>query len=149
MGEQSGICQISYHTCLSLESEEGGPIYSSWAEGVSYKPKQAKTCLSCDPGGSTGHLGGSTGGAVLPAYDRKPSGSSRDRGTLGRYLAGTRAVVPVGGSTGQMGGSTGRRSFNLILLLSSFFFFCVPLAGTPWGVFQSLTPDDAQGIHGE
>ena len=47
MGEQSGKGQISYHTCLSLESGEGGPIYSSWGEGIQQGATQAGT----DPAG--------------------------------------------------------------------------------------------------
>ena len=34
MGEQSGISQISYHSCLTLESGERDPIYSLSHEGV-------------------------------------------------------------------------------------------------------------------
>ena len=43
MGLQSGIGQISYHTCLTLESGEGGPIYSSWGEGIQQETTQAGT----------------------------------------------------------------------------------------------------------
>ena len=41
MGEQSGIGQISYHPSLYLESGEGGPIYSSWGEGIQQETTQA------------------------------------------------------------------------------------------------------------
>ena len=69
MGEQSGKGQISYHTCLSLESGEGGPIYSSWGDGIQKEASQAGT----DPAGPVVPLrsGGSTARAVVPlVYER-------------------------------------------------------------------------------
>ena len=64
MGEQSGKGQISYHTCLTLESGEGGPIYSSWGEGIKKEASQAGT----DPAEAVVPLlaGGSTARAVVP-----------------------------------------------------------------------------------
>ena len=58
MGEQSGKGQISYHTSLSLESGEGGPIYSSWGKGI----HQEATPAGNDPTGPVVPLwaGGST-----------------------------------------------------------------------------------------
>ena len=64
MGEQSGKGKISYHTCLSLESGERGPIYSSWGEGI----QQETTQGGSDPAEPVVPLqeGGSTAGAVVP-----------------------------------------------------------------------------------
>ena len=64
MGEQSGIGQISYHTSLSLESGEGGPIYSSWGEGIQHEATQG----GIDPAEPVVPLlaGGSTARAVVP-----------------------------------------------------------------------------------
>ena len=64
MGEQSGIRQISYHSCLTLESGEGDPIYSSRGEGVQQETTQGGT----DPAEPVVPLlaGGSTARAVVP-----------------------------------------------------------------------------------
>ena len=43
MREQSGTSQISHHSCLSLESGEGGPIYSLNHEGVQQGTTQGGT----------------------------------------------------------------------------------------------------------
>ena len=69
MGEQSGKGQISYHTYLSLESGEGGPIYSSWGEGIQQETTQAGT----HPAGPVVPLlaGGSTARAVVPLTHRR------------------------------------------------------------------------------
>ena len=40
MGEQSGMSQISHNSSLTLESGEGGPIYSSWGEGIQREASQ-------------------------------------------------------------------------------------------------------------
>ena len=47
MGEQSDTSQISHNSCLTLESGEGGPIYSTSHEGVSSGASQGGT----DPAG--------------------------------------------------------------------------------------------------
>ena len=64
MGGQSGISQISHNSCLTLESGEGGPIYSSWGKGIQKEASQART----DPAGPVVPLwaGGSTARAVVP-----------------------------------------------------------------------------------
>ena len=64
MGEQSGKGQISSHTSLTLESGDGGPIYSSWGEGIQQEATQAGT----HPAGPVVPLwaGGSTARAVVP-----------------------------------------------------------------------------------
>ena len=43
MGEQSGMSQISHNSSLTLESGEGGPIYSSWGEWIQQEATQAGT----------------------------------------------------------------------------------------------------------
>ena len=43
MGEQSGMSQISHNSRLTLERGEGGPIYSSWGEGIQQEATLAGT----------------------------------------------------------------------------------------------------------
>ena len=64
MEEQSGMSQISHNSSLTLESGKGGPIYSSWGEGIQQEATQAGT----DPAGPVVPLlaGGITAWAVVP-----------------------------------------------------------------------------------
>ena len=66
LGEQSGTSQISHNSTLTLESGEGGPIYSLSHEGIQQEGTQGGT----HPAGPVVQLiwGGSTAGALAALF---------------------------------------------------------------------------------